>query len=47
MKKKINFDDENSKALHYKVFKVKHQDLKRDPNMPAGSEHNKKQGFAN
>jgi glyoxylase-like metal-dependent hydrolase (beta-lactamase superfamily II) len=39
VKKKTSFDEENTEVLHYKVFTVKHQGLKRDPNMPAVSDN--------
>jgi glyoxylase-like metal-dependent hydrolase (beta-lactamase superfamily II) len=34
MKNKIGSVDENTEALHYKVFTVKRQGVNRDPNMP-------------
>src|SRR6476659_3987324 len=34
MKNKISSVDENTEALHYKVFTVKRQGVNRDPNMP-------------
>ena len=34
MKKKTGFVDENTEALHYKIFTIKRQGLNRDPNMP-------------